>query len=59
MSLRAPRRLIHPYHGNPGRSSGHQHGMTDMALISFRQDATNNVHSILAHSIADFVVAGR
>jgi hypothetical protein len=59
MSLRAPRLLIRPYHGNPERSSGHQHGMMDMALISFRQDATKSVHSILAHSIADSVVAGR
>jgi hypothetical protein len=33
--------------------------MMDMALISFRQDATKSVHSILAHSIADSVVAGR
>jgi hypothetical protein len=58
MSLRAPRVLIRLYHGNP-EPSGRQHGMMDMALISFRQDATKNVHSILAHSIADFVVAGR
>jgi hypothetical protein len=59
MSLRAPRRLIHLYHGNPGRSSGHQHGMMAIALILFRQDATNNVHGIVVHSIADFLVAGR
>jgi hypothetical protein len=59
MSLRAPRVSIRLYHGNPEPSSGRQHGMMDTALISFRQDATKNVHNILTHSIADFVVAGR
>jgi hypothetical protein len=59
MSLRAPPLVIRPYHGNPEPSSGRQHGMMAIALILFRQDATNNVHGILAHSIADFVVAGR
>lgn len=59
MSLRAPPLVIRPYHGNPEPSSGRQNGMMAVALILFRQDATNNVHGILSHSIADFVVAGR